>query len=63
VFFKAQFTEEPDHVRTLIEMARDYWFPRTLNCLRDSRKYILDIVEALQASMALLIFLLILEKN
>jgi hypothetical protein len=63
VLFKAQFTEEPEHVRTLIELARDYWFPRTLNCLRDSRKYILDIVDTLQQAMALLIFLLILEKN
>ena len=47
----------------MIELARDFWFKNTLNCLKDDSKYILEIVETLSTSMALLLFLLILEKN
>ena len=63
VFFKAQFREESEHIRTLIELARDFWFKNTLDCLKDESKYILDIVATLSQSMALLLYLLNLEKN
>ena len=44
-------------------MARDFWFKNTLNVLKDKETYILDIVETLIESIALLIYLLNLEKT
>ena len=63
VFFKRLFVEESEHIRTLLELARDFWFMNTLDSLRDDKKYILDILASTQQSMALLIYLLMLEKK
>ena len=63
VFFKILFRDEPEQMRVLLEVTREFWLKNTLNCLRDEDKYILDIVATLQQSMALLQYLLILEKR
>ena len=63
VFFKALFTDEAEHLRTLLELSREFWFKNTLNCLKDEDKYILEIIATLSQSMALLMYLLMLEKK
>lgn len=37
--------------------------PRTLDCLRNEDKYILDIIESLATSLGLLTFLFFMEKK
>ena len=63
VFFKALFVDEAAHLRTLLELAREFWFKNTLNCLKDDDKYILEIVGSISQSMSLLLYLLTLEKT
>ena len=60
---RAQFTDESLDLRASIEMARDFWFDYTLNPLKDREAYIMDIVETVTEGVALLIYLLDLEKK
>ena len=57
LFFKRLFVEEKEHVRTLLELARDYWLRLTLNSV-DEEIFILDIIDSLSASLNLLSYLL-----
>ena len=57
LFFKRLFVEEKEHVRTLLELARDYWLRLTLNSV-DEELFILDIIDSLSASLNLLSYLL-----
>ena len=61
LFYKRLFVEEKEHVRTVLEMTRDYWFKITLNSVHEEL-FILDIVNQLQTNLSLLSYLLNFEK-
>lgn len=43
--------------------AKNVWLPKTLNCLRDDDKFILDLMDSLASSLSLLVFIFFYEKN
>lgn len=67
VFYKGLFKEaangDMEDLKQLLRHASEVWFPKTLNCLRDEDKFILDLVDSLSTSLALLQFVFFLEKN
>ena len=64
VFYKPLFNQaNADEAPALIRHARDTWLPQTLNCLYDEDSFILDMVESLTSSLALLVFVFQYEKK
>ena len=69
VFYKGLFKEaakangDMQDLKLLLRHASEVWFPKTLNCLRDEDKFILDLVDSLSTSLALLQFVFFMEKN
>jgi len=47
----------------MLEHARDVWLPQTLDPLKNEDKFILEIVESLQASLSLFVTLVSLERK
>ena len=68
VFYKSLFKEASksqaiDDLKVLLRHAEQVWFPKTLNCLQDESKFILEIIDSLATSLALLLFLFFMERN
>jgi len=63
-FYKTQFTTaQPSDLKAMLEHARDVWLPQTLDPLKNEDKFILEIVESLQASLSLFVTLVSLERK
>lgn len=67
-FYKPYFLKmEGDDLKTMLEHTRDFWFPQTLDCLKEGEdekpQFITELTESLQASLNLLVLLAIVENK